>query len=97
MHSLDYRPSLICHTAAYIRERGASFHNYYSTDALATLALASLEEHPRRDQMADVLGVACLLSDTPIPLDLLISIENAVGARLSTDAGGAWWVGGPGA
>ncbi|PKS11033.1 hypothetical protein jhhlp_002793 [Lomentospora prolificans] len=93
VHSLDYRPSLIHQTAAYIRERGISFHDYYSTDGLATSALANLEEHPGRDQLADVLGIASLLSDAPIPLDLLISVENAIGARLSTDTGGAWWIG----
>ena len=93
VHSLNFRPSLICHTAASIREKSLSFHNYYTTtDALATSALVDLEEHPRRDQLADVLGVASLLSDTPIPLDLLISIENAIGARLSTDVTSAWWV-----
>lgn len=72
-------------------ELDMSFCDYLSAANDVGEVLSNLEEHPRRDQMREVLAVASMLADAPLPLDLLTSIENAVGTRLSGDSGCAWW------
>lgn len=91
MHGLECRPSHVAHTALIIRERGVLVNDYLASTSNVDEILSSIDEHPRRDQMTEVLSVVSILSDTPLPLDLLASIENTTGTRLSGDSGCAWW------
>lgn len=74
-----------------MRQHKISLHDYLAATKAADELLRNLDEHPRRDQMKEVMSVVTTLSDAPLPLDLLTSIENAVGTRLSGDSGCAWW------
>lgn len=91
VRSLGCRPSSVVHAASRILSRKISFHDYLPTADMANELLSNLDEHPRRDQMREVLSVVATLSEAPLPLDLLTAIENAVGTRLSGDSGCAWW------
>ncbi|SPN98777.1 uncharacterized protein DNG_01818 [Cephalotrichum gorgonifer] len=91
VRSLGCKPSSIIHTASLIRQRGVSFQDYLTSTSDVAQALGNAQEHPRKDQISEVVAVASALSDEPLPLDLLVSIENAAGTRLSGDSGCAWW------
>lgn len=91
MRVLECKPSHVARTASFIGQHGVSVHDYLTSTNNVSEILSNLEEHPRRDQMREVLSVASILADAPLPLDLLASIENAAGTRLSGDSGCAWW------
>lgn len=91
MHGLECRPSQVACTASIIREQGVSVNDYLASINKVDEILSNLDEHPRRDQMREILSVVSILADAPLPLDLLASIENAAGTRLSGDSGCAWW------
>lgn len=91
VRALGFRPSSIVQAAVHIRQHKTSLWDYLAATRAADVPLSNLDEHPRRDQMNEIMSVMATLSDAPLPLDLYTSIENAVGTRLSGDSGCAWW------
>lgn len=91
VRGLEFKPSSIVQAAVHMRQHKTSLHDHLTAMKAVDEPLVNLDEHPRRDQMKEVMSVVATLADAPLPLDLLTSIENAVGTRLSGDSGCAWW------